>query len=240
MRGKFTVKWIIHCNYQYPPDCQWSLNSVISVTILAAAVTLVGSCWCIFVRSWMLCCQLTCSQAISALLTRGMAKGLEQWLRFIGDKHTSKTFNPPGRELRDLYWWKNACWNTVISLTLYWSLADIYPLLWYGNKSTTCQLCLYFLPVLYVPFLAQSHSAPSTIFLSHHYSRIAHVSQFLSKPLCCWHFCEPYIGQPQNIFAHQRSGLIKCGTNKTLCLIDLCLALTSWTYCYPAKCEIML
>lgn len=59
-----------------------------------------------------------------ALLTCGMVKGLVQWLIFTADKHNSNTFNLPGRELRDRYWRKGACQSTVISLTLYWSLAD--------------------------------------------------------------------------------------------------------------------
>lgn len=75
---------------------------------------------------------------ITLNLTWGVAKGLVQWLRFVGDKHSSNTCNLSGMELRGRYWWKGACWNTVTSLTLYWTLAKFYPLLWYGKKSTTC------------------------------------------------------------------------------------------------------
>lgn len=138
VREKFALNWIIYCNYQYLPGCQWSLSSVISVIIFAAAVALVGSSWWVGVRSWTLCSQLSCSWEISALLTWGVAKGLVQWLRFVGDKHSSNTCNLSGMALRGRYWWKRACWNTVTSLTLYWTLAKFYPLLWYGKKSTTC------------------------------------------------------------------------------------------------------
>lgn len=96
-------------------------------------------------------------------------------------------------------------------------------------------------PVLYLPFLALSHSALSTKLLLNHPSKTVHMSQCLSQPLCCHYSSEPYIEHPPEHISLsetvQTSGSINTGANKTSFLIDLCLAFNSWTFCFPIKCE---
>lgn len=245
MRGKICCNWITSGNYQCQPGCQWSVDSVISVILFVFAVTLVGNYPYPYlgVRSWTLWCQQSCSQEISELWF-----DLRNGHRFsavvkIWDKHSSNTLNLMiiSMEVMEYVLMKMClakhCDVTYTVLVIGKVLSSF--VMWWKqhNVPITLQLHLCFLTVLSYMFPLQPYLI---LHLVHQFFSAILIRLSIGVNACI--LVSPMLGTHWNVFSCQEQvrEVVPSVLEQIKLHFLLTCALSSWTFCYPMKCEITL